>query len=247
LGEYLVVAVGCAALADWAHAARIRQLEDEPGQAVATARRWIGRIDALPRRGYRPGVEQQLHRDHALAQLGRLQGNSDPQQWARLATGWEQLGFRYDEARARFHRAEALLAGTAGRAASTRRAAADELAAAYAIAQELQAAPLMADIDDLVGRARLALDTKEPSDRPLDERGARDDLGLTPRELDVLDLLARGRSNGQIGEELFISTKQPASTSPTSCASSASRTASKPPRSPSTTSPQRLDDRLPGD
>jgi DNA-binding CsgD family transcriptional regulator len=207
LGEYVVVAFGSAALADWAQAARIRRLEDAPEQAVATARRWIGRIDALPRRGYRPGVEQQLHRDHALAQLGRLQGNSDPQQWARLATGWEQLGFRYHQAAARFRQAEALLAGTAGRAASTRRAAADELAAAYAIAQELRAAPLMADIDDLAGRARLPLDMKEPSDRPLDDRQAERDLGLTPRELDVLDLLARGRSNGQVGKELFISTK----------------------------------------
>ncbi len=34
---------------------------------------------------------------------------------------------------------------------------------------------------------------------------ARDDHGLTPRELDVLRLLAAGRSNEQIGEALFIS------------------------------------------
>jgi DNA-binding CsgD family transcriptional regulator len=33
------------------------------------------------------------------------------------------------------------------------------------------------------------------------------ELGLTPREFDVLALLAGGRSNGQIGKELFISTK----------------------------------------
>ena len=31
--------------------------------------------------------------------------------------------------------------------------------------------------------------------------------GLTPRELTVLRLLSQGRSNGQIGAELFISTK----------------------------------------
>jgi DNA-binding NarL/FixJ family response regulator len=36
---------------------------------------------------------------------------------------------------------------------------------------------------------------------------AEDTLGLTARELEVLALVARGRSNGQIGAELFISTK----------------------------------------
>ena len=32
-------------------------------------------------------------------------------------------------------------------------------------------------------------------------------LGLTPREHEVLALLARGRSNGEIAKELFITTK----------------------------------------
>jgi DNA-binding NarL/FixJ family response regulator len=37
--------------------------------------------------------------------------------------------------------------------------------------------------------------------------GAVGNLGLTPRELDVLRLVAEGLSNGQIGGRLFISTK----------------------------------------
>jgi DNA-binding CsgD family transcriptional regulator len=31
--------------------------------------------------------------------------------------------------------------------------------------------------------------------------------GLTPREIEVLQLVAEGRSNGEIGSALFISTK----------------------------------------
>ena len=31
--------------------------------------------------------------------------------------------------------------------------------------------------------------------------------GLTPREVEVLELVAAGRSNGEIGSDLFISTK----------------------------------------
>ena len=34
-----------------------------------------------------------------------------------------------------------------------------------------------------------------------------DDLGLTPREVEVLAQLARGRTDRQIAEELFISKK----------------------------------------
>ena len=38
-------------------------------------------------------------------------------------------------------------------------------------------------------------------------RSVADDLGLTPREVEVLGQLARGRTDRQIAEELFISKK----------------------------------------
>ncbi|HWM21277.1 MAG TPA: LuxR C-terminal-related transcriptional regulator, partial [Ilumatobacteraceae bacterium] len=150
--------------------------------------------------------EERLKRDRALAQLARLHGRSDPQQWAQLAAGWEELGFRYDEASARFHHVEALLAGTAGRTAAAREAASRELTVACAIARELRAATLLHDIATLAQRARLSLDTNAAADQP-DHDTAGNRFGLTPRELDVLDLLAQGRSNGEIGKQLFISTK----------------------------------------
>ena len=133
-------------------------------------------------------------------------GQPDPQAWAQLAAGWERIGFRYDEALARFRHAEALLAGTTGRRAAARRAATDALSPAYATAQELGATPLLTDIDDLARRARLPVGTTGSSTPQRDEDRAMA-LGLTPREHEVLALLARGRSNGEIAKALFITTK----------------------------------------
>jgi DNA-binding CsgD family transcriptional regulator len=151
-------------------------------------------------------LEKRLLRERAVAQVGRLKGQSDPHQWAHLAAGWKELGFRYDEASARFHHAEALLGGTAGRTASARRAASAELMAACTTAQELRATPLLHKITRLAQRARLPIDADDAPARP-DDGAPGNRFGLTSRELDVLDLLAQGRSNGQIGEALFISTK----------------------------------------
>lgn len=204
-GDVHLVDVGITALADGALGESIGRHDGAAERARATATRWIEWLDST-REGWRPGLEKRLLRERALAQLGRLKGESDPQQWAHLAAGWKELGLRYDEAKARFHQAEAMLAGTAGRAASARQSAFAELAAAHAIAEELHAAPLLRDIASLAQRARLSLDTNDTTDRPDDDTGG-NRFGLTARELDVLELLAQGRSNGGIGRELFISTK----------------------------------------
>jgi DNA-binding NarL/FixJ family response regulator len=45
----------------------------------------------------------------------------------------------------------------------------------------------------------------EPAERS--DTGAPAELGLTHRELEVLRLLAEGRTNRQIGDELFITPK----------------------------------------
>jgi DNA-binding CsgD family transcriptional regulator/tetratricopeptide (TPR) repeat protein len=206
-GNSYLVATATAAMADSGLAGPAGRHDDTNERNIATATRWIKWMEAVEHNGRQPTVEQQLYRDHALAQLQRLSGQSEPQAWAQLAAGWERIGFRYDEAYAQLRHTEALLAGTSGRSVSARRAATDVLAAAHTVAQELRAVPLLNHIEDLARRARLPVGTNESSDPHRDDDRTMTAVGLTPREHDVLALLARGRSNGQIAKELFISTK----------------------------------------
>ncbi|PRY60534.1 regulatory LuxR family protein [Glycomyces artemisiae] len=97
----------------------------------------------------------------------------------------------YRQAYARWRLAEALLASPG---ADARLKAAEALVAAKRTAIELGAEPLRKELCALAERARL--DTAMPTSTP-----------LTPRELGVLCLVARGLTNRQIGAELFISEK----------------------------------------
>jgi DNA-binding NarL/FixJ family response regulator len=69
---------------------------------------------------------------------------------------------------------------------------------AHAIAGALGAAPLRARLESLARRARIRLEGVESID------DAADRLGLTRREREVLALVADGRSNRQIGEQLYM-------------------------------------------
>ena len=62
-------------------------------------------------------------------------------------------------------------------------------------------------VEALARRARVDLDVaaEEPVAEAPDDPAAR--LGLTPRELEVLLLVADGRTNREIGAELFMSEK----------------------------------------
>ena len=69
---------------------------------------------------------------------------------------------------------------------------------AHAIATDLRARPLRARLESIARRARVGLEGVDTAD------DAADRLGLTRREREVLALLIGGRSNREIGDELFM-------------------------------------------
>jgi hypothetical protein len=134
------------------------------------------------------------HLAQAVASLTGLTG-SDPDAWAVAPTHWTDLGDRWATAAARLHKADAAARhGSADRAASA-------LRQAHSIASELDAAPPLAEIEAMSRRTRISVEV--PARLTLDDHTA-DSLGPTPREAEVLTIVATGRTNRQIGEELFI-------------------------------------------
>ena len=173
----------------------------EPVDVDATIVRLQQRLDevrsfaeSVPRG---PQVDTAAHLAHAAASLTRL-AVSDADAWAEAVARWSELGDRWATATALVREAEAAaVAGAADRAATS-------LRRAHAIASELGASALLAEIDAVSSRTRISIEA--PTRVVLDESSAAR-LGLTPREAEVLALVAAGRTNRQIGEELYVSDK----------------------------------------
>ena len=123
--------------------------------------------------------------------------DDDPDTWAAVAQRWEAQERPYPEAYARWRQGEAALRRR------DRRAAVPPLATARALGRQLGAAPLLAEIETLTRASRLTLPHNETSDAaPAGNR-----YGITPREVEVLELLRDGLSNRQIARRLFIAEK----------------------------------------
>jgi DNA-binding CsgD family transcriptional regulator len=108
--------------------------------------------------------------------------------WDDATVKWRELDYPHETALALTEGAVTALASNNKPGARTR------LREAREIADELGAVPLTVRIDALLTRG--GIDVESP-------RG--NDFGLTRRELDVLRILAEGRSNPQIAAELFVS------------------------------------------
>jgi DNA-binding CsgD family transcriptional regulator/tetratricopeptide (TPR) repeat protein len=131
------------------------------------------------------------------AELARLEGHERLELWRGAGDSNERIGNRLALGYARMREAEAAV-----ESGSERSHSATCLREAHEIALDCGAEPLREACAGLARRARLDL-TGESEPAPAGE----DPFGLTPREREVLELVAAGRTNRQIGEVLFMSEK----------------------------------------
>ncbi len=99
--------------------------------------------------------EADAHLATARAFHARIDGRDEASAWEALARTWEDLAIPYQVARARWRQAEAALGagdGRPGRAAARR-----PLLDAVRMARELGARPLLRELEELAGRARIAV------------------------------------------------------------------------------------------
>jgi ATP/maltotriose-dependent transcriptional regulator MalT len=195
----LLSAVGVRVEAD--AALRARDLADPDAERLAVRRTedLLLRVEACATDG-RP-LEQANH-VIAEADAARVFGREAPALYAAAAGAWAELERPYAAADARARQAEAELAS------GDRDAAAATAARALEAARAIGAHWLAAEIEGFAARARLRLAAHDAdADQAATPAGDEDPFGLTPRERQVLELLADGRTNREIGQTLFMAEK----------------------------------------
>ena len=136
----------------------------------------------------------------AKAEVARLDARDVASDWWTAADAWASATpMHYLEGYARWRAGRRILET---RGAEARAAARSQLTRALEIADALRSTPLRTDIERVAARAHLAL-----VETPAARASMTETHDLTPRELEVLDLVAAGQSNREIGETLFIAEK----------------------------------------
>ncbi len=156
----------------------------------------LSRLEAAAEAG---GPVEEAWLASGRAELNRGAARNDPSLWSEAAKRWDALERPYQAAMMRWREAEAEVER------GDRERAADAARRALLVADPLGARWLEAEIRALVGRARLQL--AEESDLVVGEEPDEEPFGLTPRERQVLGLIAEGATNRQIGAALFMAEK----------------------------------------
>jgi len=205
-----LAATGVAIEADLAQ--RARDLGDPDAEADAIARAGVMRARAEAAAAAQRPMET-AYSALACAHHVRATGDDPGEAWERACARWDALGRPLLVACAKRHAAEACLAS--GR----REGAAEAAAEALALARSIGAGWLETELESLVTRARLSVDAAGPAagagagassaGSSDGDRAEEDDdpFGLTPRERQVLELLAQGRTNREIGDRLYMAEK----------------------------------------
>jgi DNA-binding CsgD family transcriptional regulator/tetratricopeptide (TPR) repeat protein len=177
-----------------------RDLGDEADVAAALthAELLIARVRACAEDG---GPLEQAYLAHAEADNCRALGTDQVGRWAEAAAAWESFGRPYPAAVARWRQAEALVA------AGDRDGALGPASDAITEAERLGAAWLAGELESLAARARLRLGADGEAAAPVESDGNGDPFGLTPRERQVLALVAAGATNREIGRQLYMAEK----------------------------------------
>jgi DNA-binding CsgD family transcriptional regulator len=200
----LLLAAGLRACADLAEQARARRDHDAARAAQDAAGElacWLERTGGVPFTDHPMRARIPAARATWDAEQTRLAGSSDPAAWHAAAKTWQSLGWPHRAGYAWWRQAQAQL--DAGQPAA---AAVPALQAAAAAADGHE--PLLAQIRVVAQRARIRLQAPPAlSGGSAPAPGMPVPYGLTERELLVLRLVGIGRTNAQIGAELYMSPK----------------------------------------
>jgi DNA-binding CsgD family transcriptional regulator/tetratricopeptide (TPR) repeat protein len=206
-----LVALGLRGVAELAEAARARRLPAALEGLAPSLDRLRARVDWLA-----PRVTTTSGRGHvalARGELARAIGDSGAATWRDAIGALDSVPDPLTAAYARLRCAEAEL-----RTHGLRADVADLLRDAGSLAEKTGARPLAAAVATLAARARIgsagrpAEAVESPvviglSREPPDPRAAAMALGLSAREVEVLELVTAGLTNGEIAERLFITRK----------------------------------------